>query len=310
MKIPLDFFLRLVHKMMSDLGFDDIAKKINKHFETPEEDYNDILCDVSIKEMIIEYINNNKILKKKIKEKVKKLTEETDEEETELLKKKKNRKNSKVSLNEEEEDKIIKTNKKNRKNSKNSLNEDEEEEKVIKTNKKNRKNSKISLNEDEEEEKVIKTKKKNRKNSKISLNEDEEENEEKNSKKKKNKNSNISEEKPKKKRKNTEESIDLEKEVKFIPKPKAESNPERKPFKRIDDDSITNNIKIKDNSYEAFMKKTGDKFGKAANDKLIVTRGKDFRKEKNKFKNKTFHGGFTISQNVRSTKLYNDSDSD
>ncbi len=58
------------------------------------------------------------------------------------------------------------------------------------------------------------------------------------------------------------------------------------------------------------MKKTGDKFGKAANDKLIVTRGKDFRKEKNKFKNKTFHGGFTISQNVRSTKLYNDSDSD
>ena len=153
-------------------------------------------------------------------------------------------------------------------------------------------------------------KKKTRKNSKISLNEDEEENEEKNSKKKKNKNSNISEEKPKKKRKNTEESIDLEKEVKFIPKPKAESNPERKPFKRIDDDSITNNIKIKDNSYEAFMKKTGDNFGKAANDKLIVTRGKDFRKEKNKFKNKTFHGGFTISQNVRSTKLYNDSDSD
>ena len=286
MKIPLDFFLRLVHKMMSDLGFDDIAKKINKHFETPEEDYNDILCDVSIKEMIIEYINNNKILKKKIKEKVKKLTEETDEEETELLKKKKKRKNSKVSLNEEEEDKIIKTNKKNRKN------------------------SKISLNEDEEEEKVIKTKKKNRKNSKISLNEDEEENEEKNLKKKKRKNSNISEEKLKKKRKNTEESIDLEKEVQFIPKPKAESNPERKPFKRIDEDSITNPIKIKDNSYEAFMKKTGDKFGKAANDKLIVTRGKDFRKEKNKFKNKTFHGGFTISQNVRSTKLYNDSDSD
>ena len=280
------FFFILINKMMTYLGFNYIAKIINKHFETPEEDYNDILCHVSIKEMIIEYINNNKILKKKIKEKVKKLTEETDEEETELLKKKKKRKNSKVSLNEEEEDKIIKTNKKNRKNSKNSLNEDEEEEKVIKTKKKNRKNSKISLNEDEEE------------------------NEEKNLKKKKRKNSNISEEKLKKKRKNTEESIDLDKEVQFIPKPKAESNPERKPFKRIDEDSITNPIKIKDNSYEAFMKKTGDNFGKAANDKLIVTRGKDFRKEKNKFKNKTFHGGFTISQNVRSTKLYNDSDSD
>ena len=58
------------------------------------------------------------------------------------------------------------------------------------------------------------------------------------------------------------------------------------------------------------MKNTGDNFGKAANDKLIITRGKDFRKEKNKFKNKTFHGGFTISQGIRSTKLYNDSDSD
>ena len=293
---------------MTDLGFNDIAKIINKHFETPEEDYNDILCHVSIKEMIIEYINNNKKLKKKIKEKVKQLTEETDEEETELLKKKKKRKNSNISLTEDDEEKIIKSNKKKRKNSK--ISNEDEEEKIIKSNKKNRKNSKISMNEDEEEEKVIKTKKKNRKNSKISLNEDEEENEEKNLKKKKRKNSNISEEKLKKKRKNTEESIDLEKEVQFIPKPKAESNPERKPFKRIDEDSITNPIKIKDNSYEAFMKKTGDNFGKAANDKLIVTRGKDFRKEKNKFKNKTFHGGFTISQNVRSTKLYNDSDSD
>ena len=84
---------------MTDLGFNDIAKIINKHFETPEEDYNDILCHVSIKEMIIEYINNNKKLKKKIKEKVKQLTEETDEEETELLKKKKKKKKFKYFFN-------------------------------------------------------------------------------------------------------------------------------------------------------------------------------------------------------------------
>ena len=238
MKVPLDLLLRLVEKMMIDLNLEDIAKKINKHFETPEEDYNDILSDVSLKEMIMEYINNNKSLKKKIKEKIKKLTEESEDEEKEETKRKK-RKNSKVSNNEE-------------------------------------------LNE-EEEERTFKNKK--RKNSNT-----------------------LSEEKVKKKRKKKEESIDLEKEVKFIPKPKGDSNPERKPFKRIDD-TIKNN-KLKDNSYEAYMKNTGDNFGKAANDKLIITRGKDFRKEKNKFKNKTFHGGFTISQGIRSTKLYNDSDSD
>ena len=234
MKVPLDLLLRLVEKMMIDLNLEDIAKKINKHFETPEEDYNDILCDVSIKEMIIEYINNNKSLKKKIKEKIKKLTEESEDEEKEETKRKK-RKNSKISNNEEEEERTFKN--------------------------KKRKNSNT-----------------------------------------------LSEEKVKKKRKKKEESIDLEKEVKFIPKPKGDSNPERKPFKRIDD-TIKNN-KLKDNSYEAYMKNTGDNFGKAANDKIIITRGKDFRKEKNKFKNKTFHGGFTISQGIRSTKLYNDSDSD
>lgn len=263
MKVPLDLLLRLVEKMMIDLNLEDIAKKINKHFETPEEDYNDILSDVSLKEMIMEYINNNKSLKKKIKEKIKKLTEESEDEEKEETKRKK-RKNSKISNNEEEEEKRNKTS----------------------TKKKKRKNSKVSNNEE--------------------LNEEEEERTFKN---KKRKNSNtLSEEKVKKKRKKKEESIDLEKEVKFIPKPKGDSNPERKPFKRIDD-TIKNN-KLKDNSYEAYMKNTGDNFGKAANDKLIITRGKDFRKEKNKFKNKTFHGGFTISQNVRSTKLYNDSDSD
>lgn len=263
MKVPLDLLLRLVEKMMIDLNLEDIAKKINKHFETPEEDYNDILSDVSLKEMIMEYINNNKSLKKKIKEKIKKLTEESEDEEKEETKRKK-RKNSKISNNEEEEEKRNKTS----------------------TKKKKRKNSKVSNNEE--------------------LNEEEEERTFKN---KKRKNSNtLSEEKVKKKRKKTEESIDLEKEVKFIPKPKGDSNPERKPFKRIDD-TIKNN-KLKDNSYEAYMKNTGDNFGKAANDKLIITRGKDFRKEKNKFKNKTFHGGFTISQGIRSTKLYNDSDSD
>ena len=92
MKVPLDLLLRLVEKMMIDLNLEDIAKKINKHFETPEEDYNDILSDVSLKEMIMEYINNNKSLKKKIKEKIKKLTEESEDEEKEETKRKKRKK--------------------------------------------------------------------------------------------------------------------------------------------------------------------------------------------------------------------------
>ena len=54
------------------------------------------------------------------------------------------------------------------------------------------------------------------------------------------------------------------------------------PFKRIDDTNIKYQVpeNLRDNSYAAFMKQTGDDFGKAANDKLIVTRGKGFRKEK------------------------------
>ena len=68
--------------------------------------------------------------------------------------------------------------------------------------------------------------------------------------------------------------------------------------------------KYRDNSYEAYLKQTGDDFGKAANDKLIVTRGKGFRKEKTKFKNKTFLGGVTISTTVRSIPLEYDSSED
>ena len=116
----------------------------------------------------------------------------------------------------------------------------------------------------------------------------------------------------KKKKKEDDEDIDLEKEVKYIPKPKSNSNPNRVPFKRIDDTNINYQVpeKMRDNSYAAYLKQTGDDFGKAANDKLIVTRGKGFRKEKTKFKNKTFHGGMKISTSVRSVRLEDDSSSE
>ena len=161
--------------------------------------------------------------------------------------------------------------------------------------KKSKKNKKEEKNENNDDENNIKQKEKD--------NESEQEEEIKPKKDKK---------KKKEQKKDEEEDIDLEKEVKFIPKPKSDSNPNRVPFKRIDDSKLKHEVpeKYRDNSYAAYLKQTGDDFGKAANDKLIVTRGKGFRKEKTKFKNKTFHGGMTISTSVRSIPLEDDSSED
>lgn len=81
------------------------------------------------------------------------------------------------------------------------------------------------------------------------------------------------------------------------------------PFKRISDSILdTLHDDFKDNSYETFMRNSGNDYGREANDKLKVVRGKDFRKEKTKFKNKTSCGGFAISTQVKSIKLDVDSD--
>ena len=39
MKIPLDFFLRLMKGMADDLELEDVSKKIKKHFQVEEEDF-------------------------------------------------------------------------------------------------------------------------------------------------------------------------------------------------------------------------------------------------------------------------------
>ena len=194
--------------------------------------------------------------------------------ETEMLKKN----NSMSSIELPNTTKNIKSNKK-RKRTMSSTKDDKEKEKSSA-----KKRKKTEDKNEEEEEKEIKKEKKEKKEKKDK----------------------------KKKKKEEEEDIDLEKEVQFIPKPKSNSNPNRVPFKRIDDTNIKYQVpeNLRDNSYAAFMKQTGDDFGKAANDKLIVTRGKGFRKEKTKFKNKTFHGGMTISTTVRSIPLEDDYSSD
>ena len=146
-----------------------------------------------------------------------------------------------------------------------------------------------SLSQSEEEELT-------KKKTKRTKSEDKEEEEEKPKKKKK-----------EDKKKKEEEDIDFDK-MEFAPRPKASSNPDRVPFQRIKEDSKILPPALQDNSYEAYMRKTGDNFGQLANENLKVTRGKDFKKEKTKFKNKTSAGGMTISQTVRSIKLEDDSD--
>ena len=250
MKIPLDFFLRLLENFLDELELSDISKKLKKYYETPEEDYKDILSEINLKTIISNYVKENKDLKKKLKKKVKQIEAmENDKEDSE---EKLTTKKRKRTLSNEKEEKE----KPKRKRTLSSNKEEQEKPKRKRT-----------LSNEKEE----KTKKKNKKKD--------------------------------------DDDIDLEEEVKFIPKPKSNDNPDRIPFKRVDETKTKMQVpeKYRDNSYAAFMKQTGDDFGKAANDKLIVTRGKGFRKEKTKFKNKTFHGGMNISTTIRSTKLEDDS---
>ena len=284
MKIPLDFFLRLIEKFLNEHELDNVVKKLKKHFETPEEDFSDILSELSLQEIISKYVKENKELKKKIKSKIKKYMEEN-----------KNESEDEKPPKEEKEEKLTT---KKRKRTLSNANEEEPELKYEKRRKRTMSSTKEEKDIKEEKEEK-KEKKRKRTLSNVSKEEHEEKKEEKKSKNKD-------------KKKKDDDDIDLEKEVKFIPKPKSDNNPNRVPFKRIDDSKLNYEVpeKYRDNSYAAYMKQTGDDFGKAANDKLIVTRGKGFRKEKTKFKNKTFHGGMTISTSVRSIKLEDDSSED
>ena len=287
MKIPLDFFLRLIEKFLNEHELDNVVKKLKKHFETPEEDFSDILSELSLQEIISKYVKENKELKKKIKSKIKKYMEEN-----------KNESEDEKPPKEEKDEKLTT---KKRKRTLSNANEEEPELKYEKRRKRTMSSTKEEkdIKEEKEEKEEKKEKKRKRTLSNVSKEEHEEKKEEKKSKNKD-------------KKKKDDDDIDLEKEVKFIPKPKSDNNPNRVPFKRIDDSKLNYEVpeKYRDNSYAAYMKQTGDDFGKAANDKLIVTRGKGFRKEKTKFKNKTFHGGMTISTSVRSIKLEDDSSED
>ena len=107
-----------------------------------------------------------------------------------------------------------------------------------------------------------------------------------------------------------DESEDLNLNNFAVPAPTKNANDagrDKTPFKRIDD-SLKEVLpeSLQDNSYESFMNKTGENYGRQANEKLKFTKGRDFKKEKTKYKNKTAFGGLSISTAVRSIALDDD----
>lgn len=150
-----------------------------------------------------------------------------------------------------------------------------------------------------------------------------EESDEEKVEKKKSKKENTKKDDLLKKKKEREEEEETDEEVKPVEKKKSSTTDTFKapinvqnndtaakvPFKRIDD-SLKHGLHhdLQDNSYEKYMALSGDDYGKHANDKLKVTKGRDFKKEKTKFKNKTAYGGLNICTQVRSIKLDDDSD--
>ena len=63
---------------------------------------------------------------------------------------------------------------------------------------------------------------------------------------------------------------------------------------------------LADNTFEAKARygEEGDKFGIKVNERLAVTKGKGFTKEKNKMKNKNFHSnGERIGARINSVKF-------
>lgn len=83
------------------------------------------------------------------------------------------------------------------------------------------------------------------------------------------------------------------------------------PFRRIKEEDIQiKDKKLTNNSWDYYAKLSGNENATHANEKLKVTAGKDFKKEKTKFKNKSGFGGNIVTTEIKSIKLCEDSDSD
>lgn len=148
---------------------------------------------------------------------------------------------------------------------------------------------------------------------------DEEENTQKISKKKRKQSvaSVVSIKKNKKSKKNAEEDDDISDFSIDPQKIKAKlglkddiniDNKANQPFKRIDENLYKVHQELNCNSWETYAQKSGNNFAVEANNKLKVTAGKDFKKEKGKFKNKSGMGGGLLSTDVKSFKFVDSDD--
>ena len=145
MKIPLDFLLRLIEKFLNQQELEDVAKRLRKHFETPEEDFSDILSELSFEKIVSKYVKDNKELKKKIKAKIKKYMEEHKSEAEE-----EDQKEAKIEKEEKEEKLTTKKRKRTLSNADKELNEDVQ--KPEKKRKRTLSNANEELNESEKKQ--------------------------------------------------------------------------------------------------------------------------------------------------------------
>ena len=99
------------------------------------------------------------------------------------------------------------------------------------------------------------------------------------------------------------QDLDEEKTVPAV-KPKLPAQPLN--FQRIDEDKYKHIVATSANQsfFTKAMNGEGDKFGEWSNDRLFDKRGKGFKKEKGKMKNRCFHSaGQRIGTCVNSIKL-------
>jgi hypothetical protein len=306
MNIANDLFMWSISNFLEKMGENKLAEKVKKSIVHDVQIKKKFAKEFDLYKCVKQYLKNNTELKEYLENLTKEIVGGDDNESDNEIKPV--RKETKET-NGNDEKKLL-GNKKQRKNTMESIDQLSSDSgykvktKKGKKDKKNRKTSTVS-NITVESDKVKKSKKKN-KSSKVDEEESEIEVKVEKSKKKVRKPS-VKEE--------TDDDIEISPEamrakfnIKVTPEQAQRNNA---PFKRIDESRFkVNDSRLINNSWSAYAEASGNDFAGEANKKLVVTAGKDFRKEKNKFKNKSGFGGAVMSTGVSSIKLNYDSDSD
>jgi hypothetical protein len=312
MNIANDLFMWSISNFLDKMGENKLADNVRKNIVHDVQIKKKFAKEFDLYKCVKHYLKNNTELKEYLENLTKEIVGNDDNESDNEIKPVKATKE--INGNHEKIDKLL-GNKKQRKNTMESvdqLSSDSGYKVKTKKNKKDKKekNRKTSIvsNITVESEKVKKSKKKDKKiSSKVDEEESECEVKVEKSKKNKNRKPSVKEE--------TDDDFEISPEA-MKAKYNIQVNPEvlqknNAPFKRIDENRFkVNDSRLINNSWDAYAAASGNSFAGVANNKLKVTAGKDFRKEKTKFKNKSGFGGAVLSTGVQSIKLNYDSDSD